>query len=58
VPTSFCWNEDRAARFDEAGLEAEQNDDKLTFNSSGPDLAKYHDLIAPVVEEVVSEQIS
>lgn len=50
------WNEARAARFEEAGLEAEQNDDKLVFNLTVADLKKHRDLVASVVHEVVAEQ--
>jgi hypothetical protein len=50
------WNEDRAARFDEASLEAEQSDDKLVFNLSPTDLTKHRELIASLVGEVVAEQ--
>jgi hypothetical protein len=52
------WNEERAARFDEAGLEAEQNDDKLVFNLSAADLVKHRALIETVIDEVVAAQTS
>ena len=52
------WNEDRSARFDEAGLEAEQDDDKLMFNVTVSDLAKHRSLIASVIHEVVVDQQS
>jgi hypothetical protein len=52
------WNEGRAARFDEAGLEAEQSDDKLVFNLSSSDLTKHRALIETVIDEVVAEQSS
>jgi hypothetical protein len=50
------WNEDRSARFEEAGLEAEQNDDKLVFNLSPTDLTKHRDLIAAIIHELVAAQ--
>ena len=49
-------NEERAARFDEAGLEAEQTADLLAFNISSADLSKHKDLISSIINEVVAEQ--
>lgn len=50
------WNEERAARFEDAGLEAEQNDDKLVFNLSSADLKKHRELVVSVIHEIVAEQ--
>ena len=50
------WNEDRSARFEEAGLEAEQKDNKLIFNLSPDDLKSHHELVAAVIHEVVTAQ--
>jgi hypothetical protein len=50
------WTNERSAKFEEVGLEAEQQDEKLIFNLSPGDLKKYHDLVVPVINEVVSDQ--
>jgi len=50
------WSEARAGRFEDTGLEAEQNDDKLVFNLSPSDLKKHHELVAAIVSDVVLEQ--
>jgi hypothetical protein len=52
------WTEDRSARFEEAGVDAEQVDDKLVFNLTGADLTKHHDLIASIIHEIVAAQNS
>jgi hypothetical protein len=52
------WTEDRSARFDGAGLEAEQNGDKLIFNLSPGDLARYRPLLSSVIHEVVADEQS
>ena len=52
------WNEDRSARFEEAGLEAEQKDNQLVFNLSPDDLKSHHELVAAVIHEVVTAQSS
>ena len=52
------WNEDRAARFKEADLEPEQNDDELVLNLSPTDLPKHRDLIASIIHELVAAQNS
>jgi hypothetical protein len=50
------WSEERSTRFDEAGLESEQDDDKLVFNLSAGDLAKHRALIATVIHELTASQ--
>jgi hypothetical protein len=50
------WSEERSARFEEAGVDAEQNDDKLVFNLSTTDLTKHRDLIASIIHEIVAAQ--
>lgn len=50
------WSASRGAQFEDAGLEFEQNDDKLVFNLSPADLKKYRDLVVAVIHEVVLEQ--
>jgi hypothetical protein len=50
------WTEDRSARFEEAGVDAEQSNDKLVFNLSPNDLSKSRDLIASIIHEIVAAQ--
>lgn len=49
------WTAERAARFEKAGLEADQDDDKLLFTLSPGDLPKNIDLVSSVIGEVVAE---
>jgi hypothetical protein len=51
-------NDNMSARFNEAGLETEQDEDKLMFNVTASDLAKHRPLIASVIHEVVVEEQS
>ena len=50
------WNDDQSARFEEAGIEAEQNNDRLRFNLYPSDLKKHRDFVTSVIHEVVAEQ--
>ena len=50
------WTEDRAARFEDAGLEAEQRGDRLVFNLSPTALKQHRELVAVVIDEVVAAQ--
>ena len=50
------WSEELLARFDDAGLEADQKDDKLVFNLSPADLKKHREMVRSVIHEVVEQQ--
>ena len=50
------WTDERAARFEEVGLEAEQRNDKLVFNLSIPDLKKFREFLSVVIHEVIAAQ--
>ena len=52
------WSEERSARFEEAGFEADQKDDELVFNLSPAGLKKHTELISSVIHEVVELQNS
>ena len=52
------WSEERSARFEEAGLEADEKDGRLIFNLSPSALKKHNDLIRSVIHEVVEQQNS
>ena len=50
------WSEERSARFEEAGLEADEKNGKLIFNLSPADLKKNSELVNSVIHEVVGQQ--
>ena len=52
------WSEERSARFEEAGLEADEKNGKLIFNLSPADLKKNSELVNSVIHEVVGQQNS
>jgi hypothetical protein len=52
------WTEDRSARFKEAELDVDQNNDELVFNLYPPDLPKHRDVIASIIHELVAAQNS
>ena len=50
------WSEERSARFEEEGLEADEKNGKLIFNLSPADLEKNSELVNSVIHEVVGQQ--
>ena len=52
------WSEERSARFEEAGLEADEKDGRLIFNLSPAALKKHRELVSSVIHEVVGQQNS
>ena len=50
------WSEERSARFEEAGLEADQKGDRLVFNLSPANFKKHGELVRSVIHEVVEQQ--
>ena len=52
------WSEERSARFEEEGLEADEKNGKLIFNLSPADLEKNSELVNSVIHEVVGQQNS
>ena len=62
VPTQVVipggWSEEQSARFEEAGIEANQKNNKLVFNLSPADLKKHRELVVTVIRKVVIAQNS
>ena len=52
------WSGERSARFEEAGLEADQKNDKLAFNLSPADFKEHSELVSSVIHEVIEQQNS
>ena len=47
------WTEGLATRFEDAGIDADQKDDRLRFTLSPAQLKKHRELVAAVIHEVV-----
>jgi hypothetical protein len=53
------WTEERAAKFNDAGLSADHREnDKFCFNLQPGDISKHRELLAELIAEVVKEEQS